>query len=635
MSVPANLLQELREGTKPTTLDRAIAQVFPGWGRKRLEARLTMAAVGGSAWTGARRDHSALKNFNAVVQSSDDEQRWDRETLLARATDLERSDPLAGGAVAEAVLSVVGTGLAAQPEPLRRVLGWSQDQSVDWAEEVKARFNLWAGDARECDIARRRNFYQAQVAAFRTVTSRGDVFALLPRRRHLGGIWSLKVQLIEGDRCCMPRGTTETEAYSQGVKIDPATGGALSYTFCRKHPSALGLKPEDWITVPAWDKDGQRQVLHLMHEHRIDLRRGYPMLAPVILPLKQMNLLSDAELNAAIVSSLFALGIERPAGGGGLLSNLKKDESGQKTVEVNGAALIDFAPGERLVPLDPVRPSGAFDPFWRSFVGRVSMRVGIPPEVLLKKYESSYTAARAALLQFYRWVGVERDNLLAPDFCQPIYEAWLSEEVGSGRVKAPGFFADPVLRAALCGCKWVGDGPAILDPLKEVMAAEEMVDYGFSTYAEQTMRLNGGDFEANHERLAREVAMRKRDGLVTDLKPEAFATLDPSQDANQQDVDDAKTKPEKSGQDRRAALLRVAEDTHKDVADLRRDLALISQRPVNIHVQAPAPVTIPAPAVHIAPPAVTVHVEAPKPLAKTVTVERTPDGRTVAHIQED
>ena len=555
MSSVSTLMQELREGAKPTALDRVIAQVFPGWGRRRLEARLTLSAVGGSAWSGARRDHPALGNFNPLVQSPDDEQKWDRETLVARSTALERDDPLAGGLISEAGLSVVGTGLSAQPEPNRQILGWSQERAVEWAEERKAGFALWAGDARECDIARRRNFYQQQAVAYKTAQSRGDAFALLPRLRHPGGIWALKVQLVEGDRCCSPRGTTDTEKLSQGVEINPATGGVVKYHFCRKHPASLGLKPEDWMTVDAWDADGQRQVLHLMHADRFDLRRGYPMLAPVILPLKQMTQLSDAELNAAILSAIFALGVEhQPGSGAGNLGTLVKKGEGtqkEKVTSVGGAVIVDFAPGEKLVPLDPVRPSGAFDPFWRSFVGRVAMRTGIPPEVLLKKYESSYTAARAALLQFYRWVNVERENFLAPDFCQPIYEAWLAEEVASGRAPAPGFFADPLLRAAYCNCRWIGDGPAILDPLKEVMAAQEMVDYGFSTYAEQTMRLNGGDFETNHERLVREVRMRTEAGLVPGASPERPADEDP----DQQDKDDAKTKP---GSDRRAQVLALA-----------------------------------------------------------------------------
>ena len=630
MNLPERLLSQFREGIQPTGLDRFIIKWFPESGAKRLEARVTMAAVGGSAWVGARRDHAALKNFNAIVQSPDDEQRWDRDTLLARATDLERNDALAGGAVAEMVLSVVGTGLSPQPEPLRRVLGWTQDQAVEWAEDVKQRFNLWAGDARECDIARKRNFYQAQVIAFRTVTSRGDVFALLPRKRHPGGIWSLKIQLIEGDRCCMPRGTTETETRTQGVEVDPATGATLRYYFCRKHPAALGLKAEDWTQVDAWDKDGQRQVLHLMHEHRLDLRRGYPLLAPVILPLKQMSRLSEAELASSVVTSLFAVAIEKGGAGGGPLGNaVKKDDKGKSFTELGGALIVDLAPGEKITPIAPTRPNGAFDPFWRSLMGQLAMRTGIPPEVLLKKYESSYTAARAALLQFWKFIVVERENLLAPDFCQPIFEAWLAEEVAAGRIHAPGFFASPLLRAAYCYCKWVGDNPPILDPLKEVMAAEEMVDYGFSTYAEQTMRLTGGDFEANHERLTREVSMRKRDGLIADLKPQISPNLDPGQPPALPDG----SKPEEDA--RRAALLRVAEDTHEDVAALRRDLETLSHRHVNVNVQAPAPVTVPAPVVHVASPAVHVQVQAPRPGAKTVTVSRDPDGNTIAHVEED
>lgn len=403
----------------------------------------------------------------------------------------------------------------------------------------------------------------------------------------------------------------------------------MNYHFCRKHPAALGLKADDWVKVPAWDADGQRQVLHLLHEHRLDLRRGYPMLAPVILPLKQMTLLSDAELNAAILSAIFALGVEHQAGAGpGNLGTLiKKGEGSQKdkVTDVGGAVIVDFAPGEKLVPLDPVRPSGAFDPFWRSFVGRVAMRTGIPPEVLLKKYESSYTAARAALLQFYRWVNVERENILAPDFCQPIYEAWLAEEVASGRAKAPGFFANPLLRAAYCNCKWIGDGPAILDPLKEVMAAEEMVDYGFSTYAEQTMRLNGGDFELNHERLTRETRLKKEAGLLVDQKPEAFQTIEP------EETTDEETTPTNRKNERRAALMRVAEDTHQSVAELRRDLAVISQRPVQINVQAPEPVVVPAPKVEAS-----FQLNMPKAGRKVVELVTGPDGRpTGATVEEE
>ena len=517
---------------KPTGFDRLITKAFPGWGLKRMEARATLAIVGGRAWTGARRDTPEGKNWNPLPESPDTEQRWDRPYLVDRAADLERNDALAGGAVAEAVLSVVGTGLSVQPEPNRKILGWSQDQAVEWAEDVKGRFQIFAGDARECDIARRRNFYQAQVIAYRTVASRGDCFALMPRKRYPGTTWALKFQLIEGDRCLNPTSKQDTLAtdnpLSQGVEVDEV-GGVKNYTFCKKHPVAgLALTDEDFTTVPAWDSDGRRQVLHLMHEHRLDLRRGYPLLAPVIMPLKQMSRLSEAELAASVVTSFFAVLVKKSGTGTSPLGGaVTKDKDGKGFAELGPAIVAELNPGESIEQVTPNRPNGAFDPFWRSLLGQIAMRIQIPPEVLLKKFESSYTAARAALLQFWKFVTVERENLLAPNFCQPIYEAWLDEEVAAGRIKAPGYFASPLLRAAYCNARWLGDNPPILDPLKEVMASEEMIDYTLSTRADEAMRLNGRDWEPTRERAAREHKLLTAEGLTPPSKAATSSLLPP------------------------------------------------------------------------------------------------------------
>lgn len=552
MTTPTELLQAARQAATPNLVDRAILQVFPGWGRRRMEDRMAMALGGG--WTGARTDLAALKKFFAVSQSPEDEQRYDRGFLVDRATDLERNDPTAGGAIAEMVLSVVGTGLSVRPEPMRRLLKWSQDQAVDWAETTKQAFATWAENPIECDLARRRNFYQQQVLAYRTCQSRGDVFGLMPRQVHSGGAWKLKLQLLEGDRVCTPRGKAEDELLSQGIEVDKATGSATRIWVCSKHPTRA-TSGEDWTPRDIWGADGRRQVLHLMHEHRIDLRRGYPLLAPVILPLKQLSRLSESELAAAVVTSFFAVVVKKSGSGQGPLAGLqKRDAKGSSFMELGPAIVAELNQGEELANVAPTRPNGAFDPFWRSLLGQIAMRVGVPPEVLLKKYESSYTAARAALLQFWKFVTVERENLLAPDWCQPIYEAWLAEAVLSGQVEAPGFFADPRLRAAYSCARWVGDNPPILDPLKEVMAAEELITWSLSTHDEQTMKLTGGDWETNHERLTREVRMRKEAGLLpesTAAKPGAPVDQNP----DQQDEEDAKTKP---GSDRRAHLLALA-----------------------------------------------------------------------------
>jgi len=552
----------MREGMKPTGLDRIISHFAPTWGQKRLEARASMLAFGGGAWAGGLRATPELKNWNPLASSPDDEQRYDRPWLLGRASDLERNDSLAGGAIEEQVLSVIGTGLSLQAEPNRKILGWGQDQAVEWAEDVKARFNLWASDARECDIARRRNFYQAQSLAFRTVCSRGDCYTLLPRRRHPGTTWALKFQLVEGDRLLTPPGRRDGDRaeaggiLSQGVETDEQ-GGFSRYWFCKKHPVSglVTLSKDDFVPINAWDSDGQRLVLPLMHENRLDLRRGYPLLAPVITTLKQLSRLSDAELAAAVVTSFFAVVIKKTGSGPGPLGGaISRDSAGQGFAELGPAIVADLRAGEEIENVQPTRPNAAFDPFWKSLLGQVAMRLQIPPEVLLKKFDSSYTAARGALLQYWKFVTVERENLMAPNFCQPLFEAWMAEDVANGRIKAPGFFKSSLLRSAYTSAKWVGDNPPILDPLKEVLAAEELINYGLSTHAEQTMRLGNGDFEDNTPRLVREVAMRRKGGLISDQKPAPGGAAVPSDR-----LAPVKPDPLQSDQEaRRALLLKLA-----------------------------------------------------------------------------
>lgn len=80
--------------------------------------------------------------------------------------------------------------------------------------------------------------------------------------------------------------------------------------------------------------------------------------------------------------------------------------------------------------------------------------------------------------------------------------------------------------------------------------------------------------------------------------------------------------------ERREALLRVAEDTHESVAELRRDLAVISQRPIQIQVEAPV---VPAPKVEAS-----IQLNLPKTGRKVVALVTGPDGRpTGATVEEE
>jgi capsid protein len=106
------------------------------------------------------------------------------------------------------------------------------------------------------------------------------------------------------------------------------------------------------------------------------------------------------------------------------------------------------------------------------------------------------------------WEGFKvRRNWFVGAFCQPIYEVWLAEAVARGRVKAPGFFDDPLVREAWCGSRWIGPVQGQLDPLKEAKAAITLIDRGIKTHEQVCMEMSGGDWEENVEQLARENAL--------------------------------------------------------------------------------------------------------------------------------
>lgn len=149
----------------------------------------------------------------------------------------------------------------------------------------------------------------------------------------------------------------------------------------------------------------------------------------------------------------------------------------------------------------------------------------IPADLLLKSFNASYSASRAALLEAWKAFKMRRE-WFANDFCKPIYEIWLSEAVALGRIQAPGFFSDPLIRAAWLGSDWIGPSQGQLDPTKEISAEILANQHGYSTHEQSTIRLNGGQWEANMNQLKRENEMiAEANGTTPEAQAEATQAI--------------------------------------------------------------------------------------------------------------
>ncbi|HMM76144.1 MAG TPA: phage portal protein [Gammaproteobacteria bacterium] len=511
------------ETTKPgqtlpeqTLLDRVIAHFDPTRGVRRLQSRMQISAMGN--YTGASKRKRTMSEWQTDGGSANADIP-DLQALRDRSVDLARNSPIAVGAIATVTQRVIGTGLAFQPSPDYALLGMTEDAAGEWAEKARAEFDRWA-ESTEADASRASDFYGVQALAYRSSKVSGDVFALLkmiddPRR-----ICSLAVQLIEADRVMNPKGQRDTERFAGGIESDER-GRPIRVHIARRHPGALGVYGQietDAIAVFG-AQTGRRNVLHVIDMQRPGQSRGVPYLAPIIEPIKQISRYTEAEIAAAVMSSFFTVFVKTPTGeelnpmGSALSPNVDAGKSGKAwDGQLSSGLVVNLAEGESIESAIANRPNPAFGDFMLAVYREIAVSLSIPLEVLLKHFQSSYSAARAALLDLWIYVTTERARFVT-QFCQPIAEALLEEAVARGRLAAPGFLADPRVRAAWCRGYWVGDGPGSIDPTKEADAAQMRVDGGFSTLERETMLLNGSNWHDNQRQRAREQAARRKLGL--------------------------------------------------------------------------------------------------------------------------
>ena len=494
---------DVRMGTRRIQIeenlaDRAIRFFDPVRANQRAAARLSAAAAGG--YVGASTARRQTMSWQAQKGDADAVILYDLPTLRERSRDLLRNAPLAAGAVNTVVTNVVGTGLKVKSQIDRDVLKLTEGAADAWEAQTEREWRLFF-DSPECDLARTLRGADQQELVLRQVMENGDVFVLMPTVARPGSPYGLKLQLVEGDRVCNRDGFKDSPTLAGGVERD-RNGAPVAYHVLNQHPGSSFFRTGErtWTVVPAFGKTGRRNVIHLFKMLRPGQSRGVPYLAPVIEPLKQLDRYTEAEIMAAVVSGMFTVFIKSETGDTGLSPMEPTAETGGKDTDddfkLASGAILNLAKGEEIQSANPTRPNAGFDPFVMAVLRQIGVALELPFEVLIKHFTASYSAARAALLEAWRFFRTRRE-WLAANFCQVVYENWMDEAVALGRIKAPGYFADPLLRKAYLGADWIGDAQGQIDPVKEISAAEKRIFLGVSSVTEETAAITGGDFERN------------------------------------------------------------------------------------------------------------------------------------------
>lgn len=525
---------------KPNVIDRLVGYVSPKAALDRLRFRAAFSFIDGTTGytvggTSARR---SMRGWYPKSKSADEDTLPLLEKARASSRDLYMNTPIAAAALRRINTNVLGSGLTLQSRIDRDLLGLSEDEADAWEKRTEREWAMWAG-GKDCDITRSQSFAGLQVLAHLSTMMNGDCFVLLPfvDIERPTTPYKLKIQLVEADYVCNPNNRMDNNNLKSGIEMDEF-GAPVKYHI-RTKPYKMFATVDDWVEIPAFgEKSGRRNVLHLMEKERVGQRRGMPTLAPVIESIKQLSRLTEAELMAAVIASFFTVfvkSVTSPSGLGGMFTESESvltepdGTSGRDAThpddnmyEVGSGNIVELAEDQEIQTASPNRPNDGFDPFFVSITRLIGAGIEVPYEQLMLAFTASYSASRAALLEAWKFYRKKR-SWTGENLCQPVYDEWLGEGVLRGRIKAPGFFHDPLIRRAWSGSSWGGPGQGQIDPVKETKGAQLRVASTLGNFEDEYTAIHGGDWETNLRRRGRQDRLLEQEGVEADLgtKPAA------------------------------------------------------------------------------------------------------------------
>lgn len=464
--------------------------------------------------TWAERYHS-----ESLSPKSDIEEN--RKLLRERTRDLAMNAPIATAAVNSTRTSCVGPGLVPKPKIDYEFLGISKEDATNLQRVIKKEFAIWA-ESTICDTCDLNNFYELQQIAFSDWMKNGEEFVVISYDEATDYMpYELRLKLVAADRISTPgsmnaeydgvdKETKNGNVIMNGVEID-RNGKVIAYYICSNFPGEYASKEPKWTRIEKRGKrTGNPNILHIFSAEIAEQYRGVPFLAPVITALKQLTRYTEAEIMAAVINSMFALFICTETGNdiegfGGI-----DEEDWDKTIPENedeiklGSGTINYLKeGEKIEAVESKHPNGSYESFMKAFTTMIGAALEISPEVLMKTFSTSFSASKGALNETWKSFMMKR-KWFVNDFCQPVYDLWMAESVSKGRINAPGFFTDPLIRKAYTNATWTGPAQGCLNPSQEANAAVTRISNGLSTREDECAAINGSDYEDNVRTLKNE-----------------------------------------------------------------------------------------------------------------------------------
>lgn len=408
-------------------------------------------------------------------------------TLRTRSHDIVRKNPYALNAIESIVSNCIGTGIKPQ----------SKAKDADFRKSIQ---QLWLKWTDEADHNGMNDFYGLQALVLRSVIECGECFVRLKIDRKNATV-PLKLQVLEAEHLDSSKDyqLANGNVIKTGIEFDKS-GKRVAYYLYREHPGDSSHQFSDSVRIPA------QEILHIFKPMRPGQLRGEPWLSNVLLKLHDLDQYEDAELVRKKTAAMFAGFVTRIDPDNEMFEN-RDDTSGAYGLEPGTMQFLD--PGEDIKFSNPADVGGTYEAFIKQQLRAISVGLGITYEQLTGDLTGvNYSSIRAGLLEFRRKCTALQHNLIVFQMCRPIWNKFIELAVLSNAIDVP-HDSDFSL------VKWIPQGFAWVDPLKEQNAQMNAVRCGFKSRAEVVSEL-GYDVEEIDDEIAADNERARKMGLSFD-----------------------------------------------------------------------------------------------------------------------
>lgn len=419
-------------------------------------------------------------------------------------------------AVNKYLLWVVGAGLKLQANPLTSLIQNQDFSEKEFQRTAETAFRLFCKQ-KSASHSRELNLHQLANEAAKNGMLAGDCLVVCRYSKSRG----VTVQVVDARSVVSPilgehaeRAAKRGNTLRDGVETTSA-GEHVAY-YLRKNYT-------EFTRIPAYGAKTNRRQAWLMRSRQATTSdtRGLSLFSAVLQTVEQMDAYKDATLGTAEENANIAYTVEHNQfsdGSNPMIDQLKQSyaigsgQAPETAGELDGESVASkIAKTTRKNAYNlPVGASlkehGAkvdvnFKDFFETNAGVVYSTIGIPPEVAADKFTGAYSGSRAALKSWEHKINVDRENILASEFYQKVFEFWLDFAILDGEVQAPGYLDakdDATQRAAYTNARFIGVGVPHIDPLKEINAIRRQLGARYdgvplTTLEQSVERLNNGD----------------------------------------------------------------------------------------------------------------------------------------------